>query len=89
MPSMSSMPSKTTESSTNQEEKLDSKSNNGQVPSTENSENQAQNSILDNIDSKDGTLQTSKEDEIKNENLLKRNGRREQEEMAKWDKGLE
>ena len=59
VPSLASMPSKTTESSTNQQEKLDSNSNNDQVPSTENNENQAQNPSLESKNSKDGTLQTT------------------------------
>jgi hypothetical protein len=66
---MPSMPSNTTKSSTKQEEKMDSNSNNeklpSKVPSPENTENQAQNPNLDGMDSKDGTLLTDKEEEDK------------------------
>ena len=62
MPSMPSMASKTTESSTNQEEKIDSKSNNEQMPSkmpsNENGEKQAQKSTLDSMYGIDSNLQT-------------------------------
>jgi hypothetical protein len=62
VPSMPYMSSNTTISSTNQEEKIDSKSNNEQVPSNENGENQAQKSNLDSMYGIDGTLQTGNKD---------------------------
>ncbi len=67
MPSMPSKLSKTTESSTNQQQKIDSKYDNEQMPSkmpsNENEQIQAQKSTLDGIDSTDSNLQASKEDE--------------------------
>ena len=95
VPYMSSMPSKLPESSTKEEEKLDSKSNNEQVPSkvssTENSEKQAQKQDLDSKDSKDGILQTGKEEIItiaEEEKSREEKYRREQEDIANWNKGL-
>jgi hypothetical protein len=62
VPSVASMPSKTDKSSTNQSQKIDGTENidkvPSKVPSTNTSENQAQNPSLDSIDSIDGTLQT-------------------------------
>jgi hypothetical protein len=104
MPSILSMPSKTTESNTNPEKKFDSKSNNekmlSKVPSDENDENQIQKSTLDSFDSIDSNLQTiegkeekeEKEDD-ENEELEQESPeqkwQREQEEMKKWGIGLE
>ncbi len=81
--SLSSTVSNTSESSTNQEEKMDSKSNNEQVlskmPSTVNTEKQAQTPDLDSKDSKDSNLQLDKEEESPEEKYW-----REQEEQKKW-----
>ena len=95
--SLLSMSSSSPESSTKQDEKMDSKSNNDQVPSnvpsTEINEIQAQNPNLEIKDSKDGNLQTCKEERGKNNDCEKQTieesteekWRREQEEIAKWD----
>jgi hypothetical protein len=98
VPSMSSMSSKTTDLSTKQEEKRDSKSDNEQVLSqmlsTKNNENQAQNPSLDSKDSIDRNLQrkTGKEQEEKRRlrrTFDKEKYRREQEEQKNWNIGLE
>jgi hypothetical protein len=84
MPSILSMPSKTSESSTNQDGNFDGNSNNKQMLSNENSENQAQKSTLDSFDSIDSNLQTNNEEEVKKESREEKY-QREQEEMKKWD----
>ena len=97
VPSLPSLPSNTPELSTKQEETMDSKINNEQVSSkvasNENGEKQAQNPSLDGMDSKDGNLQTSREEEEKKEEDYEKQTieesreekwRREQEEIAKW-----
>jgi hypothetical protein len=90
MPSILSMSSKTPDSSTKSEEKFDSKSDNEQMPSNEIGENQAQKTTLDGIDGIDSNLQTGKEKEVIIEKESREEKyRREQEEIAKWGKGLE
>jgi hypothetical protein len=92
MPSILSMSSRTPDSSTKSEEKFDSKSDNEQMPSkmpsNEIGENQAQKTTLDGIDGIDSNLQTNKEEVIEKESREEKY-RREQEEIAKWGKGLE
>ena len=91
MPSKASKASKEEESSTNQEEKMDDIKNNDQMPSkmpsNEKGQNQAQNPSLDSKDSKDGILQTGKEETIttaEEEESREEKYRREQEEIRKW-----
>jgi hypothetical protein len=80
-----SMSSNTPDSSTKQEENLDSIPNNDQIPSNENNENQAQNHSLDSKDSKDGILQTTNEKEKLKKETPEEKYQREQEEIKKWD----
>jgi len=89
MPSILSMSSRTPDSSTKSEEKFDSKSDNEQMPSNEIGENQAQKTTLDGIDGIDSNLQTNKEEVIIEKESGEEKYRREQEEIAKWGKGLE
>jgi hypothetical protein len=58
------------------------------MPSNEIGENQAQKTTLDGIDGIDSNLQTNKEEVIEKESREEKY-RREQEEIAKWGKGLE
>jgi len=83
------MSSRTPDSSTKSEEKFDSKSDNEQMPSNEIGENQAQKTTLDGIDGIDSNLQTNKEEVIIEKESGEEKYRREQEEIAKWGKGLE
>ena len=91
VPYKPSMPSKITKSSTNQEEKNDSKSNYDQVPSkvlsNGNGKNQAQKSNLDSMYGTDNNLQT-KTGKEELEEFREEKRRKEQEEMKKWNTGL-
>ena len=88
VPYMPYMPSKTAKSSTNQEQKIDSNSNNEKLPSNmpskENGENQALKSTPDSMYGIDSNLQANTEDEeVKNETPQEKYDR-EQNEMKKW-----